>query len=58
MIETEDLTNLTLTHPNVRKLLANKDEKFDLLYIEGFLNDAFLGKIRLTLIIVYFNYIK
>lgn len=45
MVETQDLTNLTLTHPNVRKLLAAKDEHFDLLYIEAFLNDAFLGEL-------------
>lgn len=44
MVETRDLTNLTLTHPNARKLLAAKNETFDLVYIEAFLNDAFLGE--------------
>lgn len=47
IIETRDLTNLTLTHPNLQKLLADNNEQFDLLYIEVFLNDAFLGESNL-----------
>lgn len=41
--EAYDLTKLTLEHPNVRKLLAS-NQTFDLLFMEIFLNDAFLGK--------------
>lgn len=36
------LTNLTLQHPNVIKLI-NSDEQFDLVILESFLNDAHLG---------------
>lgn len=36
------LTNLTLQHPNVKKLIAS-DEQFDLVIMESFLNDAHLG---------------
>uniref|UniRef100_A0A336L5U5 UDP-glucuronosyltransferase n=1 Tax=Culicoides sonorensis TaxID=179676 RepID=A0A336L5U5_CULSO len=38
------MTNNTLTHPKVKKLISNSmSVKFDLLFIEVFLNDAFLG---------------
>ncbi|XP_035916783.1 UDP-glycosyltransferase UGT5-like [Anopheles stephensi] len=36
------LTNYTLQHPNVKKLIAS-NEKFDLIIMESFLNDAHLG---------------
>uniref|UniRef100_A0A182M8S5 UDP-glucuronosyltransferase n=1 Tax=Anopheles culicifacies TaxID=139723 RepID=A0A182M8S5_9DIPT len=36
------LANYTLVHPNVKKLIAS-DEKFDLVIMESFLNDAHLG---------------
>uniref|UniRef100_A0A2M4BJY0 UDP-glucuronosyltransferase n=2 Tax=Anopheles marajoara TaxID=58244 RepID=A0A2M4BJY0_9DIPT len=36
------ITNQTLQHPNVRRLL-NSNEKFDLVIMEAFLNDAHLG---------------
>ncbi|XP_053664192.1 UDP-glycosyltransferase UGT5-like [Anopheles marshallii] len=36
------LTNYTLLHPNVKKLIQS-NEKFDLVLMESFLNDAHLG---------------
>ncbi|XP_052899159.1 UDP-glycosyltransferase UGT5-like [Anopheles moucheti] len=36
------LTNYTLLHPNVKKLIES-NEKFDLVIMESFLNDAHLG---------------
>lgn len=39
------ITNQTLQHPNVRRLL-NSNEKFDLVIMEAFLNDAHLGNER------------
>ncbi|XP_050092818.1 UDP-glycosyltransferase UGT5-like [Anopheles aquasalis] len=36
------ITNQTLQHPNVRRLLSS-NEKFDLVVMEAFLNDAHLG---------------
>lgn len=37
-----DITNSTLSHPNVIELI-NSDEKFDLVFLEIFLNEAMLG---------------
>lgn len=45
--ETKWLTEMTLQHENVKKLLES-DAEFDLLFIEVFLNDAFLGMFMLV----------
>lgn len=37
-----DVTNFTLKHPNVVKLMQS-NEKFDLIFLEIFMNDALLG---------------
>lgn len=37
------ITNFTLSHQNVKKLLANPNEKFDLIFLEVFLTEAMLG---------------
>lgn len=39
----QTVTNETLTDPAVMKLI-NSDEKFDLIVLEIFMNDAMLGK--------------
>lgn len=36
------MTEVALQHPNVRKLLES-NEQFDLVFMEVFVNDAFLG---------------
>lgn len=42
------LTEVPLQHPNVRKLLES-NEHFDLVFMEVFVNDAFLGKYTLQI---------
>lgn len=42
------LANYTLMHPNVAKLIKS-NEKFDLIIMESFLNDAHLGNTSVIL---------
>lgn len=42
LIFCHDVTNFTLKHPNVVKLMQS-NERFDLIFLEIFMNDVFLG---------------